>query len=109
MPFLRYAQPAWYGAVASVEGSGTTAQPIGLGYDCFNVNDGGVGPDGATAYGKVTSGPNQYTHMVALREDAVSFAFNRGLKALSENTDHLDDLVNADRIQLTAALVSIGR
>lgn len=56
----------------------------------------------------MTSGPNQYTHMVALREDAVSFAFNRGLKALSENTDHLDDLVNTDRVQLTAALVSIG-
>lgn len=76
----------------------TPTYPGGLpaGYDYFN-NPFLNGDPGAAAPadGKKSSGPNEGTYMAAFGEDATSSNLNRGLKALSENTDILDDYTRA--------------
>ena len=65
-------------------------------YDYLNrPGDPSVGGSGvpALADGKRSGGPNDGTYLVAFGEDATSAALNRGLSALAENTDQLDDLM----------------
>lgn len=50
----------------------------------------------APADGARPSGPNAGTYFVGFGEDGRVIAANRGLKALAENTDLLDDLIRRD-------------
>jgi hypothetical protein len=56
------------------------------------------GGSGVPAFmdGQKVSGPNDGTYFFAFGEDATSLFFNRGLKALGENTDELDNLMRRD-------------
>lgn len=45
---------------------------------------------------KKSTGPNAGTYYVAFGEDGTSSNANRGMKALSQNTDYLDDVVNGE-------------
>jgi hypothetical protein len=46
--------------------------------------------------GKKVGGPNDGTYAVAFGEDATSNFANRGIKALAENTDLIDDILRKD-------------
>lgn len=72
------------------------------GYDYINdpVANGDAG-SAAFADVKKTSGPNAGTYFVAFQEDATSSNTNRGMKALAENTDVIDDILRKD-LALTA-------
>jgi hypothetical protein len=104
----RLSDPAWIGAVGLSVGT-SQVQPNGHTYDFINRNDGGdTGTGAANAYGKASGGPNQHSYYVTLGEDAISFAVNRGMKALSENSDVFDDLLNADKIRPAKHNFSLG-
>lgn len=67
------------------------------GYDYINDPSANGDPGSAAfADGKKGAGPNQGTYLVAFGEDASSSNANRGLKALAENTDILDNLFHRD-------------
>lgn len=85
MAFHRYVTPTYYGGL-----------PVG--YDLINVVSGGTGAGGsAFADGaKGLGNPNTGTYFVAWGEDATSSNANRGLRALAQNTDLLDDLFHRD-------------
>ena len=86
MPFHRYITPTYFGGL-----------PVT--HDLINVVSGGAGvSDGSAlvAPQKSAPHPNQGTYFVAFGEDATSGNANRGFKALSENTDFLDDAVHRD-------------
>lgn len=85
MAFHRFVTPTYYGGM-----------PVG--YDLINVVSGGTGGGGsAFADGpKAAGNPNTGTYFVAWGEDATSSNANRGMRALSENTDHLDNLLRRD-------------
>lgn len=51
--------------------------------------------------GRKVGGPNDGTYFAAFGEDATSAFINRGMKALGENTDYLDDVLHRS-IALTA-------
>lgn len=72
------------------------------GYDYINDpvanGDSGVA---AFADAKKTGGANDGTYFVAFQEDASSSNANRGMKALAENTDLIDDILRKD-LALTA-------
>lgn len=94
MAFHRYTQPSYPGnptlaaPPGAVSFNGTT-------YDFLNVVSGGVGAGGsAMVDGYKTSGPNTGTYLHAFAEDATSLNFNRGLVALAENCDFIDDILN---------------
>jgi hypothetical protein len=84
MAFHRLVVPTYYGGLPG-------------GYDYINSPslNGDPGSD-AFADSKKGSGPNQGTYFVAFGEDATSADANRGFKALSENTDFLDNLLHRD-------------
>lgn len=94
MPFHRLVVPTYYGGLPG-------------GYDYINTPSLNGDP-GAAAFAdaKKGSGPNQGTYFVAFGEDATSADANRGLKALSENTDFLDNLLRRD-IALTSRTADV--
>jgi hypothetical protein len=100
MPFHRYQQPNWYLAGPITPASAVpTPLANGISYFFFNVTNGGSGPTAAPVGAQVPSGPNARTFMVALGEDATSSSVNRGMKALLENTDIIDNILNTDRVR----------
>lgn len=87
MPLHRYVTPTYFGGL-----------PVT--HDLINVTSGGIGAgDGSSLVAPQKPGPhpNAGTYFVAFGEDATSGNTNRGLKALAENTDFLDDIVHADQ------------
>jgi len=77
-----------------------------VGYDLINVVSGGVGAGGsALVDGAKGSGPNVGTYFFAFGEGATSLHFNRGLKALAENTDSLDDQLRRDMAVMTRTVL----
>lgn len=84
MPFHRLVVPTYFGGLPG-------------GYDYIN-DPAANGDPGVASFtdGKKASGPNQGTYLVAFGEDATSTFANRGLKALAENTDNLDNLLRRD-------------
>lgn len=74
--------------------------PIGFDYLNNPALSGGAGVPVAMD-GKKAGGPNDGTYGVAFGEDATSNFANRGIKALGENTDVLDDILRRD-IAVTA-------
>lgn len=84
MSFHRLVTPAYF--IAS-------GGPLLAGYDY--INNAGAGTP-ALADGPKSSGPNLGTYFVAWTDDGTSRHANRGLKALSQNTDILDDLLHRD-------------
>lgn len=84
MAFHRLAVPTYFGGLPG-------------GYDYINTPSLNGDPGAASSMdGKKGSGPNQGTYFVAFGEDATANNTNRGLKALSENTDILDNLFHRD-------------
>lgn len=94
MAFHRLAVPTYFGGL-----------PVG--YDYINTPSANGDP-GTPAFtdGKKSSGPNQGTYLIAFGEDATSSFANRGLKALAENTDILDNLLRRD-IALTVITADV--
>lgn len=90
MPFHRYVDPSY-----NLLGGSFPGTIGGQTYDRLNVVSGGVGGgDGSSnADGAKVGGPNAGTYMVAFGEDATSSFANRGLRALGQNTDFLDNMV----------------
>lgn len=93
MPFHRYKNPAYNLLGGSFPG-GIGSQT----YDLINVISEGVGGgDGSSNTDTAKAGgPNAGTYFVAFGEDATSSFANRGMRALSENTDHLDDILRTN-------------
>lgn len=111
--FHRFTQPTYSGVPSLVSGPSYVSFN-GIDYNFFNVVSGGTGSSGS-AYmdGAKGSGPNTGTYGVAFGEDATSANTNRGFKALAENTDVLDDLMNRDlalpvRTALTTPLAPVA-
>ena len=73
------------------------------------MNNGGSGTP-ALFDGPRPSGPNAGTYLVGFGEDARNAAFNRGLVALAENCDALDDFVHRSAAlqRVTSDIVSDG-
>lgn len=92
MSFHRFLDPNYLGAPTLPTGP-TPVTFDGTSYNRINVNSGGTGGSGS-AYADSSKGfgPNAGSYFVAYGEDASSSNANRGLRALAENTDHLDDL-----------------
>jgi len=80
MPFHRLGVPSYFGGLPG-------------GYDYINNAISGTP---ANADGAKSGGPNAGTYFVAFGEDATSSDFNRANKALSQNTDFIDDLLHQD-------------
>ena len=95
--FHRFVDPTYY----LFSGESFPASPGGTGlvgphtYDRANVTSGGMGGPGGAANvdNQKASGPNQYTYFVAFNEDGTSSNTNRGMRALAQNTDVLDDIL----------------
>jgi hypothetical protein len=102
--FHRFVDPTYFtgGGEFPVE-SGTT-------YDLVNVTSGGTGAGGsAFADAAKVGGPNVGTYFAAFGEDATSANFNRGVRAVAENTDHLDNLFHRDLALPSAATgIAVG-
>lgn len=90
MPFHRYQDPS-YNLLGGAFPGTVGAQA----YDRVNVVSGGVGGGNgsANADGSKSGGPNAGTYFVAFGEDATSSFANRGLRALAQNTDALDNIL----------------
>jgi len=91
MPFHRYTTPAY--DLLGGAFPGTIGAQV---YDLVNVTSGGVGGGDGSANAdaaKVAPHVNAGTYFVAFGEDATSSFANRGMRALSENTDFLDNIV----------------
>lgn len=97
MPLHRYITPTYFGGLPGT-------------HDLINVISGGVGlADGSSPVaGPKGVGPNIGTYFVAFGEDGTSFNTNRGMKALSENTDFLDDAIHRDLAVPAVTLELIG-
>lgn len=107
MKFHRFVDPTY-----GLSGGSFPGTVHGVAYDRINVVSGGVGaPGSAFADGAKIGGPNAGTYWHAFGEDATSHFFNRGLLALSENTDVLDDLLHRDLAApaRTSDVVSAGQ
>lgn len=81
MAFHRFAVPSYTGGLPS-------------GYDY--INNAVSGTPAAAAGPRSDGGPNNGTYFIGFGEDGKSEVINRGLKALAENTDTLDDLLRKD-------------
>jgi hypothetical protein len=93
MAFHRLTTPTYFGGLVG-------------GQDYLNTpSDPSVGGTGVPAImdPKKTGGPNDGTYFVAFLEDGRSGAVNRGLKALGENTDALDDVLRTSIPVITFA------
>jgi hypothetical protein len=84
--FHRLTVPTYFGGL-----------PVGADY-LNTPSDPSVGGTGvpATADGKKSGGPNDGTYFHAFGEDALSSLLNRGVKAVGENTDTIDDYLHRD-------------
>lgn len=80
MPFHRLTVPSYFGGL-----------PGG-----YNYINNAVSGTPAYADGQKSMGPNVGTYFLAFNEEATNRNANRGLKALAENTDLLDDLIRRD-------------
>jgi hypothetical protein len=91
---------------------GTDSFPGSIGpndsYDRVNVTSGGVGgPGGAANAGpQKGSGVNSGTYFVAFGEDGTSQNANRGFRALSENTDAIDEILRRNVPKWTKVTLS---
>lgn len=94
MAFHRLATPTYFGGLPS-------------GYDYIN-NPSANGDAGVPAFAdnKKASGVNAGSYWVTFGEDGTSNDVNRGFKALSENTDTLDNLMRRD-LALTARTADV--
>ena len=81
MVFHRLATPGYFGGLPA-------------GYDMINAGN-------AAADGAKVGAPNEGTYFIGFGEDATSRRFNRGLQALAQNTDALDDLLHRDLVRMT--------
>lgn len=106
--FYRWKQPTWDTALTVPNGGGYIDQPNGARYHFLNVRSEGVGGTSALYDGIKSGGPNDGTFFPAFGEDARTAAVSRTLKVLGENTDLLDDWMNADKIVPYLYPVSIG-
>ena len=99
MAFHRFKDPTyWLGESGSFPGA-----LFGKDYDRVNIISEGTGSGGsAYADGKKVGGPNAGTYFTAFGEDATSSNFNRGFRALAENTDYLDNLFHRDILAVDA-------
>lgn len=94
MPFHRYKDPSYDligGSFPGTIGAET--------YDRINVVSEGVGGGDGSANAdnaKLAPSPNVGTYFVAFGEDATSSFANRGMRALGQNTDFLDDMVRGN-------------
>lgn len=107
--FHRFVDPAYFDA--PVLGVGPATTPFdGILYNRFNVTSGGTGAGGSAFMDAVKgAGPNTGTYAVAFGEDASSSNANRGLRAVLENTDYLDDLFHRDiAIPIVTAVTVAG-
>lgn len=94
MSFHRYSQPSYPGFPSLAAPPGGVSFNGTL-YDFINVITDGDGSSGsAFADTYKSSGPNTGSYFHAFGEDATSSNFNRGMRALAENCDFLDDLLN---------------
>lgn len=84
--FHRLTVPTYFGGL-----------PVGADY-LNTPSDPSVGGTGvpATVDGKKSGGPNDGTYFHAFQEDATSNFLNRGVFAVGENTDTLDDYLHRD-------------
>ena len=107
MSFHRFAQPSYPGFPSLVAPPGGVSFN-GTTYDLINVIDSGTGAGGsAFTDGYKTTGPNTGTYLHAFGEDATSSNFNRGMLALAQNCDFIDDLMNrALSVPVRTALVT---
>ena len=82
----------------------------GVVYDRLNVTSGGVGGgDGsANADPKLPSGPNIGSYMTGFGENGKSSAVNRGIRALGENCDAIDDVLGGSIPRLTRVSFTLG-
>lgn len=100
--FHRFVDPSYYIL------SGEFPPDPDVDYDLINVVSGGTGSGGsATADGQKSGGPNDGTYYLAFGEPATSNYFNRGMRALSENSDHLDNLFHRDVAAPTIAVLPV--
>ena len=109
MPFHRFQDPPYNKLGGSFPGTIGTQT-----YDRVNVTNGGTGGGGgsANADGAKSSGPNVGTYLVAFGEDATSSAANRGFRAVTQNTDALDNIVRGsvpyiNRVSITTPVSSV--
>jgi hypothetical protein len=85
--FHRFVTPTYFGGLPGT-------------HDLINVISGGIGSgDGSAPADGAKAGPhpNEGTYFVAFGEAATTSDVNRGMRALSQNTDYLDDVVHADQ------------
>ncbi len=106
--FYRWKQPTWATALTVPNGGGYVTQPNGARYHFLNVRSEGAGGTSALYDGIKSGGPNDGTFFPSFGEDARSAAIGRALKVLGENTDLLDDWMNADKVVPFLYAVSIG-
>lgn len=89
--FHRYVTPTYFNPDTGAMGGLLDDQ------DLINVVSGGTGAGGsAYADSKKIGGPNNGTYFHAWQDDATTYNFNRGLKALAENADYHDDILRSD-------------
>jgi hypothetical protein len=105
----RYKQPTYHGAPA-LAAAPTFTTFNGVDYDFLNVVSEGAGAGGSAFFPThKPSGPNVGTYGVAFGEDATSSNTNRGIRALAENTDTLDDWMHRDlAVPVRTASVTAG-
>lgn len=99
MAFHRLTVPSYFGGLPG-------------GFDYINTpSDPTVGGSGVPAPmdAKKTGGPNDGTYFVAFGEDARATFANRGMKALAQNTDNLDDVLRTSIPKIiTTDLTAVG-
>lgn len=95
MAFHRLAVPSYFGGLPG-------------GYDY--INNATAGTPAPAGGPRADGGPNNGTYFVGFGEDARTFAWNRGLKALAENCDVLDDYLHRSIAipEVTALISSVG-
>lgn len=107
--FHRFFQPSYFGA-PSLASAPTYTTWNGVQYDFLNVVSGGVGASGsAYMHDYKSSGPNTGARVLTFGEQLESGALNRGIRALAENTDMLDDWLHRDvAVPARTATVTAG-
>jgi hypothetical protein len=105
MPFIRFNDPLY-----NLQGG---AYPGSIGTQSYaraNVTNGGTGGgDGsANADSAKVGGPNAGTYFVAFGEDATSTFTNRGLRALTQNTDAIDNILRGSLPRVERDTIVVG-
>ncbi len=104
MPFHRFQDPTYDLLGGTFPGTIGTQT-----YDRANVVSGGTGGGNgsANADGAKVGGPNAGTFFVAFGEDATSSFANRGLRAVTQNTDALDNILRGNVPRMSRVGVSV--